>query len=213
MYQEEDFLLLSGIQHFAFCTRQWALIYIEQQWAENIYTAEGKLMHKRAHDASQRERRGDVLILRELRVFSRTLGIVGHCDVVEFHQREDGVSLYGQEGLWTPFPVEYKRGRPKSHRADELQLCAQACCLEEMLCCEIAKGALFYGETKRRQEVLLDGELRAMLRDMVEEMHRYMRRGHTPRVKPNKGCMPVPLRTYAFPHCIPPLRPTNGPRS
>ena len=128
-YHEEDFLQLSGLQHFAFCWRQWALIHIEQQWRENLRTVEGDLFHRRAHDEQARERRGDTLILRGLSVASPTLGLSGQCDVVEFHADPGGVPLRGEEGLWIPFPIEYKRGAPKTHRADELQLCAQAMCL------------------------------------------------------------------------------------
>ena len=120
IYREEDLLPLSGIQHFAFCRRQWALIHLEQQWQENLRTVEGSLLHQRAHDASLRERRGDLLILRSLSVVSHTLGLSGQCDVVEFYASPKGVPLHGEEGLWLPFPVEYKRGRPKAHQADEL---------------------------------------------------------------------------------------------
>ena len=149
-YNQEEYLQLSGLQHFAFCRRQWALIHIEQQWQDNLRTVEGDLMHRRAHDEAIREKRGTILILRGLSVSSPTLGISGKCDVVEFHQDPAGISLHQEEGLWLPYPVEYKRGSPKEHQADELQLCAQAICLEEMLCCKIPEGALFYGETRRR---------------------------------------------------------------
>ena len=145
-FREEEFLPLSGLQHFAFCRRQWALIHLEQQWQENLRTIEGQLFHERAHDASLRERRGDTLVLRSLAVASPTLGLSGQCDVVEFRAAPEGVPLAGEEGRWLPFPVEYKRGRPKPHQADELQLCAQAMCLEEMLCCPVPEGALYYGE-------------------------------------------------------------------
>ena len=143
IYDEEDFLQLSGIQHFRFCRRQWALIHVENQWQENYFTVDGTLMHENAHDGEKRESRGDMLILRGLPVFSRTLGVSGQCDVVEFYRDDSGVALRGSEGLWRPFPVEYKRGKPKANSADELQLCAQAMCLEEMLCCAIPQGALY----------------------------------------------------------------------
>lgn len=159
-YQEEDYLPLSGLQHFVFCRRQWALIHIEQQWSENLLTVDGTLMHKNAHDQERREKRGDLLVVRGMPAFSAGLGISGQCDVVEFRKSPEGVSLRGQEGLWQPFPVEYKRGRPKEHQADELQLCAQAMCLEEMLCCAIPAGALYYGEPRRRTEVTFTEELR-----------------------------------------------------
>lgn len=109
-YPEEDWLALSGLQHFAFCRRQWALIHIEQQWQENYLTTAGHLEHERAHDYEQSESRGDTLIMRDLRVFSRHLGITGACDVVEFHQSDDGVPLRGRNGLWSAYPIEYKHG-------------------------------------------------------------------------------------------------------
>ena len=139
-YSDPDLLQLAGLQHFAFCRRQWALIHVENQWAENLRTVEGDLLHRRAHDEAARERRGDTLILRGLPIVSYRLGLSGQCDVVEFHLSPAGVPLRGEDGLWLPFPVEYKRGKPKEHQADELQLCAQAMCLEEMLCCEIPPG-------------------------------------------------------------------------
>ena len=201
-YQEEDFLQLSGLQHFAFCRRQWALIHIEQQWKENLRTVEGDLFHTRAHNASQRERREGILILRDLPVCSHTLGLSGKCDVVEFHQAEQGIPLHGEEGLWLPFPVEYKRGAPKSHCADELQLCAQAMCLEEMLYCHIESGALFYGEVRRRTSVSFSQELRQRIQDMAEEMHQLYSRGYTPRVKPSKGCGSCSLKDLCLPRLI-----------
>ena len=199
IYREEDFLQLSGLQHFAFCRRQWALIHIEQQWRENLRTVEGDLLHRRAHDEQARERRGDVLILRGLSVASAALGISGKCDVVEFRADSGGISLRGEEGLWVSFPVEYKRGSPKPHRADELQLCAQAMCLEEMLCCEISQGALFYGEPRRRTPVDFTPELRQLVRDFSEEMHQYARRGYTPKAKPTKSCNACSLKELCLP--------------
>lgn len=136
MYAEDEYLALSGIQHYAFCPRQWALIHLEQQWSENVLTMQGNLMHERAHDEFSREKRGNMLIVRGLGVHSRNLGLSGKCDVVEFRRSSEGVPLAGEEGLWLPIPVEYKHGKAKRHEADRLQLCAQAMCLEEMLVCE-----------------------------------------------------------------------------
>ena len=198
-YAEEDFLQLSGLQHFAFCRRQWALIHIEQQWRENLRTVEGDLFHRRAHDEQAREHRGDVLILRGLSVVSPTLGISGKCDVVEFRADPGGVPIRGEEGLWLPFPIEYKRGAPKAHQADELQLCAQAMCLEEMLCCRIPEGALFYGETRRRTLVPFSKELRETVRGMLEEMHQLYRRGYTPKVRRSKSCSACSLQELCLP--------------
>ena len=196
---EGEYLLLSGIQHFCFCRRQWALIHLENQWNENLRTAEGNLFHNRAHDEQQRERRGDTLILRGLPIVSHTLGLSGQCDVLEFHASSKGVSLRGEEGFWVPFPVEYKRGVPKENPADQLQLCAQAICLEEMLCCSIPEGALFYGETRRRTKVLFTEELREKVRLTTEEMHQMFRRGYTPKVKPTKSCNACSLKELCLP--------------
>ena len=199
IYPEENLLQLSGLQHFAFCRRQWALIHIEQQWQENLRTVEGKLLHRRAHDDQQRERRGDVLILRGLHVASRTLGISGKCDVVEFHADPAGVPLQGEEGLWRPYPVEYKRGSPKAHDADLLQLCAQAMCMEEMLCCTVPEGSLFYGETRRRTDVFFSDELRNQVTTLLAEMQQLFRRGHTPKVRPSMSCNACSLKELCLP--------------
>lgn len=197
-YSEEDYLPLSGIQHFAFCRRQWALIHIENQWAENERTVDGIIMHEKAHSGDA-ESRGDVVIMRALRVFSATLGVSGECDVVEFHRNADGISLNGHDGLWQPYPVEYKRGKPKEHNADEMQLCAQAMCLEEMLCCTIPCGALFYGEPRRRTEVEFTPELRRAVEDSLNEMHDYYKRGYTPKAKLRKGCSACSLKEICLP--------------
>lgn len=199
IYSEEDFLQLSGLQHFSFCRRQWALIHIEQQWAENLLTVQGNILHEKAHDNTDREQRGDTLITRGMRIHSSTMGVSGKCDVVEFHRSPLGVALSGHEGLWLPYPVEYKRGSPKANDADRLQLCAQGMCLEEMLCCDIAEGALFYGETRRREVVEFTDELRARVREYIEAMHDLYRRRHTPKVKPGKSCNACSLRELCLP--------------
>lgn len=199
MYGEDDLLQLSGLQHFAFCRRQWALIHIENQWRDNLRTVDGDLFHSRVHDSTQRERRGNTLILRGLPVVSHRLGISGQCDVVEFHMDANGIALNGEEGLWIPFPIEYKRGAPKPHHADELQLCAQALCLEEMLCCSIEAGALYYGETRRRTNVEFSPALRAQVQALLEEMHQMHARGYTPRVKPTKSCNACSLKELCLP--------------
>ena len=132
-------------------------------------------------------------------MLSRTLGISGQCDVVEFHQAPNGVPLSGREGLWLPYPIEYKRGSGRSLEADRLQLCAQAMCLEEMLCCSVPEGALYYGETKRRTPVSCDETLCQTVRTMLEEMHRLYRRGHTPKVRPTKACNACSLKELCLP--------------
>ncbi|ARP50464.1 MULTISPECIES: CRISPR-associated protein Cas4 [Caproicibacterium] len=196
---EEDYRQLSELQHFSFCRRQWALIHIEQQWSENLRTAEGSLMHNRVHDESQTELRGDTLVVRGMRVKSDRLGAVGICDAVEFHKDDAGITLYGREGRWLPRPVEYKHGRPKSYDADKLQLCGQAMCLEEMLCCRIASGDLFYGEPHRRTEVLFTQELRSEVESSLKEMNELYRRGYTPKVKRTKSCNACSLKDVCLP--------------
>ncbi len=196
---EEDWLLLSGLQHFAFCRRQWALIHIENQWAENFRTVDGHLMHERVHDQEFRESRGDRLTVRGLAIHSAQLGISGQCDAVEFQRDPDGISLRDREGLWQPYPVEYKRGKPKEGNADELQLCAQAMCLEEMLCCTVPEGALYYGEPRRRTVVQFTPELRQQVRDSLTEMHQLYQRRYTPKVKPSKACSACSLKDLCLP--------------
>lgn len=120
MFEEDDFLMLSGLQHFAYCRRQWALIHIEQQWAENERTIDGKLFHKKAHDSGSTEKRGDLIITRGLHIKSSELGVTGICDVVEFHKTKRGITLFSFEGQWQPYPVEYKKGEPKENNADEV---------------------------------------------------------------------------------------------
>ena len=190
---------MSGLQHFRFCRRQWALIHIEQQWAENFRTVDGELMHRNAHDAGFQESRGELYVTRSVSVFSPTLGVSGQCDVLEYHRGDAGIPLRGKEGLWQPYPVEYKRGRPREDTGDALQLCGQALCLEEMLCCPIPEGALYYGEIRRRVAVPFTDELRGEVRRMLEEMHELYRRGHTPKVKPGKHCNACSLKDLCLP--------------
>lgn len=198
-YKEEDFLMLSGIQHYAFCPRQWALIHIEQQWEENYYTVMGNIMHENAHDKDFTEKRKNIIITRGMPIFSRTLGVRGDCDVVEFPQQKEGIPLKNYTGTYLPVPVEYKRGKPKEHDADILQLCAQAICLEEMLVCTVDKGYLYYGETKRRVLVDFDECLRQKVRDSFEIMHQLYNKNHTPKVKVSKACKACSLSELCLP--------------
>ncbi len=198
-YKEDDYLNIAGLQHFAFCRRQWALIHIEQQWQENLRTIEGQILHEKAHDGYSSEKRGDVIISRGMAVFSRTLGINGVCDIVEFHKSHGGVKIFGREDLYNLVPAEYKRGTPKEGDCDVLQLCAQTMCLEEMLLCEIPKGYMFYGETNHRQTVELTQTLRDKVRSMLREMHELYDRRHTPKVKPTKSCKACSLAEICMP--------------
>lgn len=207
-YREDDYLMISGIQHFSFCRRQWGLIHIEQQWAENVHTVVGELMHKKAHDPYLTEKRKDVLITRALPISSRILGISGECDVVEFHKKDEGVKLYGHRGLYEIYPVEYKKGKAKASGEDILQLTAQVMCLEEMFSTHILEGALFYGETRRRDAVEITEKLRCQVKEIVEEMHRYYKRKYTPQVKYGRHCSACSLRDI----CMPKLGKTSSAR-
>jgi CRISPR-associated exonuclease Cas4 len=198
-YPEEDYLQLSGIQHFLFCRRQWALIHIERQWMDNLRTVDGQFMHKNAHDAQSHTRRGDILTVRGMKIHSARLGLSGECDVVEFRKSPDGVPLAIAAGTWQPFPIEYKRGTVKSDKMDEAQLCAQAMCLEEMLCCEIGEGALYYGETRHRLPVRFTPDLRQLVADTTRQMHELFQRGSTPKVKPTKSCNACSLKDLCLP--------------
>lgn len=199
---EEDWLQLSGLQHFAFCRRQWALIHIESQWAENFRTIDGSIMHEKAHDPGFRESRGNLLIIRGLAIHSAMLGTSGQCDVVEFHRDPGGISLENREGLWLPYPVEYKRGKAKDEAADALQLCGQAICLEEMLCCTIPEGALYYGESRRRLTVPFTQELRRQVQECLAEMHDLYKKRYTPKVKPSKSCNACSLKDLCLPKLL-----------
>jgi len=168
---EDDLLPLSALQHLLFCERQCALIHLEQVWVENSLTVEGRHLHEQA-DSGVQESRGDLRIARALPLRSLRLGLSGRSDVVEFHRIG--------ESSWRPFPVEYKRGRPKSHRADEVQLCAQALCLEEMLETSVPAGALFYGQTRRRLDVAFDAELRLLTEETADRLQRLIASGITP---------------------------------
>ncbi|MBI2758772.1 MAG: CRISPR-associated protein Cas4 [Chloroflexi bacterium] len=205
-YTPDELLPLSGIQHFLFCRRQWALIHIEQQWKENALTAEGRIMHKRVDDPFFTETRNGVITARSVPVASYRLGLSGVCDVVEFipspqpsPKMGERVKLPGRDGLYLPAPIEYKRGKEKHDHSDETQLCAQALCLEEMLSVAIPKGYLYYGETRHRVEIELTVELRTLVKEMTEEMHNYFSRGYTPRVKPFKGCRSCSLADMCLP--------------
>ena len=193
---DEDLVMLSALQHYLFCRRQCALIHLERSWTENKLTASGRVMHERVDERTGETRR----TLRQataVRLVSRRLGVFGVADMVEFHAsdrerdetgRRVAAPLPGLAGFWRPFPVEYKRGRPKSHRADEVQLCAQALCLEEMLGVEIPAGALFYGEPRRRTDVSFDAGLRGLTEETARGVRALIDSGETPEPTFGKWC-------------------------
>ncbi len=192
-YTEDDLLPLSALQHLVFCERQCALIHIEQAWDENRFTAEGRVMHERVHEAGE-ESRGEVKTARDLSLRSLRLGLVGKADVVEFH-REAG-------GIWRPFPVEHKRGKPKPDESDMVQLCAQALCQEEMLGVRVDSGAIFYGRTRRRLEVDFDGFLRGQTEKTAARLHELIESGLTPKPDYTKKCKSCSLVDLCLPQAI-----------
>ena len=178
MYAEDDLIPLSALQHLLFCERQCALIHIERMWSENLFTAEGRVMHERVHDAD-RESRGNIRIECGVPLRSLRLGLIGKADVVEFHVCAANAAGSKAE-RWQPFPVEYKRGKPKANNCDKVQLCAQALCLEEMLDVEVPCGALFYGRTRRRKDVDFDTTLRQETEHTAKRLHSLIASGVTP---------------------------------
>ena len=208
--QDEPFVMLSALQHYLFCPRQCALIHVEGVWSENYLTASGRLLHERV-DRIVKETRKDAHLATALRLVSNRLGLMGVADMVEFYRQDsacDGegrrvaARLPGRSGFWRPFPVEYKRGEPKLHRADEVQLCAQALCLEEMLNVAIPEGALFYGEIRRRTDVAFDQELRSLTEEVSAKVRELLRSGVTPRPAYTKGCRSCSLMDACRPENV-----------
>lgn len=202
MYAEEDLLPLSGLQHLSFCERRWALIHLEQQWEENLFTVEGKLLHEKAHSASV-ESRPDVLVRRTLALRSFRLGLSGQADVVEFlpcAADEPGIAIPRRAGLWHPFPIEYKRTRDKCGSiAYRIQLCAQALCLEEMLHVAVPRGAVFDGKAKRRQEIEFDAALRGAVEALAIRMHEILESRQTPPAVCAKKCESCSMNPVCLP--------------
>lgn len=190
---DDDLLLLSGIQHMAFCERQWALIHIEQAWAENVRTVEGKHLHKNADDPYFDETRRNLRVVRGMPVVSQRLGLRGVADVVEFQSCETYIKgktckLKDRPGWWIPVPIEYKRGKPKPDDRDAVQVCAQAMALEEMLEVSIPEGAVYYAQVRRRDPIAVDEKLRAHTTELAIRMHELTRLGITPKAPRGKNC-------------------------
>lgn len=192
MYNEDDFLMLSALQHLLFCKRQCALIHIEQLWLENRLTAEGRLLHERVHKAGQESRKSK-RVEYDLPLRSLQLGLTGRADVVEFYKEVHG---------WQLYPVEYKRGKPKSDDSDRVQLCAQALCLEEMMSVNVEKGALFYGKNHRRMEVVFDSSLRQTTQEAAQELHELFNMEVTPKPQYSKKCQSCSFESICLPRSI-----------
>lgn len=189
VYSEDDLIQLSALQHMLFCERQCALIHIEQIWSENLFTAEGRIMHDKV-DTGSPETRGKIRLEFSMPLRSLRLGLIGKADVVEFHK---------VSSKWIPFPVEHKRGKPKQDNSDKVQLCAQAICLEEMMNVEIPKGALFYGKTRRRLEVALDKDLRMETEETAKKVHELIKSRVTPPPEFSKKCESCSLLQVCMP--------------
>ena len=202
MYTEDDLLPLSALQHLLFCDRQCALIHIEQIWVENLYTAEGRIMHERV-DSGRSETRGDVRLAFSLPLRSLHLGLAGKADVVEFHrERNPSGKASPDTDIWRPFPVEHKRGRPKKELWDKVQLCAQAMCLEEMLDIEVPMGALFYDKTHRRVDVIFDASLRYETEETAFRLHKLFASGKTPPPVFKTVCENCSFLEICLPHAL-----------
>jgi CRISPR-associated exonuclease Cas4 len=212
MFGEDDLLPISALAHLFFCQRRAALIHIEGVWDENVFTAEGRILHEAAHEPAL-ESRGDLRIARGLRLRSLRLGLSGKADVVEFHRRaqadsppatEGGVlptriQLPGVDGFWQPFPVEYKRGRLRREEGYEVQLCAQALCLEEMLTVAVPVGAVFYGQPRKRLEVAFGEQLRRETETAAARLHELIQSRNTPPARYEKKCESCSLLTLCMP--------------
>jgi len=203
MYEEDDLIPISALQHLLFCERRAALVFIDGLWEDNIYTAQGTVLHEQAHKI-ETETRGDVRIVRGLWLRSLRLGLLGRADIVEFHRLEseysaNGIAIIGADGTWQPVPIEYKRGRLRNEEGYDIQLCAQALCLEEMLHVHIPIGALFYGKTMRRLPVTFDEELRQQTVAAATRLHGIIRGNLPPVARRDAKCQFCSLAELCLP--------------
>lgn len=195
----DDYLMLSGIQHFYFCKRQWCLIHIEQQWEENRWTMEGQIFHEKSDNPYIKEKRKDHFISRAMPVSSAVLGLNGILDVVEFEKDVNGIEIAGKRGKWSPSIVEFKKGAPKKDLRDIVQLVAEVICLEEKLQIDIPVSYLFYGKTNRKQEVIMSDELRKMVIEMSRQMHDLYSTAKTTPAETYKNCKECSLVNICMP--------------
>jgi CRISPR-associated exonuclease Cas4 len=200
-YSEDDMLMLSGIQHFMFCPRQWALDHLEMQWKDNRLTIEGDILHENVDDPFYRMKNGGVATLRSVHIASKSLGLYGMTDAVELHPSPQGIKIQGCKELVLLYPVEYKHGKSKPDERDEVQLAAQVMCFEEMYHTHIDQAALFYNETKRREVITIDEKLRNLTSRCAEQMHDLFDKGVTPKAELKPHCK----RCSLFDLCMPEL--------
>ncbi len=202
-FNEDELLPLSALQHLVFCERRAALVHVERIWDDNRFTADGRNRHE-STDKAEAVKRGDLVTARGVPLRSLRLGLSGKADVVEFHRircgsSENGAKLPGQSGNWLPYPVEHKRGKLRREEGYEIQVCAQALCLEEMLDLTVPEGAVFYAKTARRLEVKFSSALREGTERAAERLHELLGSGETPPARPDSRCGRCSLR----PHCLP----------
>lgn len=206
MCDEEDMLMLSGIQHFTYCPRQWALIHMEQQWSDNKLTVEGTNLHRHADNPFYRQKCGPNIELRSVNIASKRLGLYGVSDIIELIPSNDNIdNTIGHPkypGRWIPFPIEYKHGRPKIIPCDELQLVAQVMCLEEMYNIEIGKGAIYYAETRHRLEINITELLRNNVENTAKEMHRLFNGHVIPKPFASPKCKRCSLNDLCMPQIV-----------
>jgi len=201
-YSEEDMLMLSGIQHYLFCPRQWALIHIEQQWKDNRLTLEGQILHTNVDNPRYRQKNGKTITLHAIPIASKTLGLYGISDAIELlpaKDKKNAITHSSYSGYWRPYPIEYKRGHHKPHERDEVQLAAQVICLEEMYQVQIDEAALYYGETKHREVICINKALRELTYKCAQEMHTLYKNGCTPRAIKKPSCRKCSLIDTCMP--------------
>lgn len=203
MYADDDMLMLSGIQHFRFCPRQWALIHIEQEWRDNRLTIEGQIQHHHVDNPFYRQKCGDNIVLRAVNIASNQLGLYGVADLIELVPADgpaDAITHPKYQGWWHPVPIEYKHGHPKRNEIDEVQLAAQAMCLEELYGINIPSGAFFYAEIRRRVDVIITSQLRDIVHMCSHEMHQIFAQGVIPQGYYSPKCDKCSLHEICMPH-------------
>lgn len=187
-YNQEDYLLISGIQHFMFCKHQWGLIHLEDIWQENVLTYEGHLIHQRVDNPLIKERRKNTFYSRSVPVVSHQLKIQGVIDIIEFNKDKKGIFIPDKKDYYIPIIIEYKRGKPKEGEEDKVQLCALAMAFEEMSQCHLDYGYIYYFQTNRREKVILNNTLRDLVRELIKEMYYYFKNKITPKPHKIKSC-------------------------
>lgn len=195
----KEYLQLNSIQHFAFCERQWALMFLEDQWLDNDLTNLGRLLHKTTDDPYFEEKRGDVLYIRGMPVISHKLRLNGILDMAEFHKDPLGCKLKKHEGVYKPIIIEYKKGKGKSDNRDIYQLVVEVMAVEEMLNCKIHYSYLYYKKTNKRQKIVISEKLRDETSALVEKMHEYYNLRKTPKAIVGKNCQLCSLKEVCLP--------------